>query len=460
MELAGWCSAVQVSPGYEKGKTLNSSRLLCIALATVVCWPVAATAPAQHIPGYNYDEAKIPPYVMLDPLKFNDGSPVTTSAEWWQRRRPEIVRLFEENVFGRTPPNARVPLRAHVVEIDRHALHGRAIRKQIDLYFTPEGDRGAKMRVLLYLPAHARRRNAVVLGLNFGGNQTVLDDSAIRPTPVWTKAKGSAQLEHKLPDDKTRGAQTQEWQVEKVIGRGYGLATASYGDLEPDFKDASQHSIRQLFLRPGQTVPDADEWGAIGAWAWGLSRAVDYLVTDKDVDPARIAVTGHSRLGKTADWAAAQDMRFAAVLSTESGKGGQSLSRREIGETVQHLEHSFPYWFCANYARWVGHDQEIPADGNLLLSLIAPRPLYVASAIGDEWSDPRGEFLSAESASRVYVLLGKKGLVGTTMPAVNQPMLQGGVAYHVRSGIHDVTAFDWNEYLDFLDLQFSHSGNP
>jgi len=438
---------------------LNPSRLLGIALITAVCWPVALAAPPQHIPGYNYDEAKIPPYVMLDPLKFNDGTPVKTAAEWWQRRRPEILRLFEENVYGHTPANARVPLRAHVVEIDRHALNGRAIRKQIDLYFTPAGERGAKMRVLLYLPAHAGHRSPVVLGLNFGGNQTVLDDPAIRPTPVWTKAKGSAQLEHNLPDDKTGGTQTQEWQVEKVIGRGYGLATVYYGDLEPDFKNASQYSIRELFVRPGQTAPAVDQWGAIGAWAWGLSRAVDYLVTDKDVDGTRIAVTGHSRLGKAADWAAAQDVRFAAVLSTESGKAGQSLSRREIGETVQHLEHSFPYWFSANYARWVGHDQEIPADGNLLLSLIAPRPLYVASAIGDEWSDPRGEFLSAKSASRVYVLLGKKGLMGKAFPAVDQPMLQGDVAYHVRSGIHDVTAFDWNEYLDFLDLQFSHSGH-
>jgi hypothetical protein len=431
-----------------------SSRLIPIVLAS--CLLAAVPLPGQHIPGYNYDETKIPPYTILDPLKFNDGAPVTTTAEWWQQRRPQILHLFEENVFGRTPSNARVPLRAHVVEIDRHALGGRAIRKQIDLYFTPQGDRGAKMRLLLYLPAHAKHRTPVVLGLNFSGNQTVLDDPAIMPTPVWTKPKGSSTLEHNLPDQATRGAQIQEWQVEKILDRGYGLATVYYGDLEPDFKDASQYSIRQLFVRPGQTAPEPDEWGAIGAWAWGLSRAVDYLVTDRDVDPRRIAVTGHSRLGKAADWAAAQDPRIAIVLSTESGKGGQSLSRREIGETVQHLQHSFPYWFCANYAKWVGHDQEIPADGNLLLSLIAPRPLYVASAAGDEWSDPRGEFLSAVSVSRVYALLGKPGLETTTMPAVNQPVMRGDVAYHIRSGKHDVTAFDWDQYLNFLDLQFSN----
>ena len=439
------------------------SRILSAAVAGVVCC-LSASAPAQHLAGYNYDEAKIPPYAMLDPLRLNDGRAVTTAAEWWQQRRPEIVRLFEENVYGRTPANAQIPLRARVVEIDRHALQGRAIRKQIDIYFTAKGESGPKMRLLVYLPLHpragsgyGRHRSAVILGLNFGGNQTVLDDPGIEPTPVWSKAKGSGTLEHTLPEDATRGTQAQEWQVEKVIGRGYGLATAYYGDIEPDFKDASQYSVRQLFLQPGETAVAGDAWGALGAWAWGLSRAVDYLSTDRDVDAKRIVATGHSRLGKTADWAAAQDERIAAVLSTESGKAGQSLSRREMGETVQHLEHSFPYWFCGNYARWAGHDREIPADGNLLLSLIAPRPLYVASAAGDEWSDPRGEFLSAVSASRVYALLGKQGLGTTTMPAVNQSAMEGDVAYHVRSGVHDVTAFDWDRYLDFLDLHLRES---
>jgi len=431
------------------------SRLLPATLALLLSG--TAVVAAQHIPGYNYDEAKIPPYTLLDPLKTAGGAPVTTATEWGRSRRPEIVHLFEENVFGRTPANAHVLLRAHLVEQDRAALQGRAIRKQIDLYFTPVGaPREMKMRLLLYLPAHAAHPLPVILGLNFGGNQTVLDDPAIQPTPVWTAPKPALTLLHEPPADSTRGTQIQEWQVEKIIAHGYGLATAYYGDIEPDFKDASQYSIRQLFLRPGQTTPDPDEWGAIGAWAWGLSRALDYLETDPDVDARHVAVTGHSRLGKVADWAAAQDLRFAAVLSTESGKGGQSLSRREIGETVQHLEHSFPYWFCANYAQWVGHDQQIPADGNLLIALIAPRPLYVASAAGDEWSDPRGEFLSALSASRVYDLLGAHGLpVATPMPALDQALLNDTVAYHVRTGKHDVTAFDWDQYLRFLDIQFA-----
>jgi hypothetical protein len=420
-------------------------------LAGVLLGVMSGVACAQHVPGYNYDEAKIPPYTMLDPLVMRDGTAVTTAGQWGTRRK-EIVGLFEENVFGKTPANAKVPLRAKVIETDAHALGGLAVRKQVDLYFTDKGDVGPKMRLLVYLPAHAKGPVPVVLGLNFGGNHTVIDDAAIQPTMVWMKSKTEQKPERVVPDEKTRGSQMKEWQVRMVLERGYGLATAYYGDLEADFKDADASSVRRLF----QTQFAPDDWGALGAWAWGLSRAVDYLVTDKGVDAKRIAVTGHSRLGKAADWAAAQDTRIAVLLSTESGKAGQSLERRGIGESVYHLEHSFPYWFCGNYAQWVGKDQEIPADGNLMVSLMAPRPVYVASAVGDEWSDPKGEFLSAVSASRVYVLLGHKGLAVTEMPAVDVTVHARGrdVGYHVRSGVHDVTAFDWEQYLAFLDEHF------
>jgi hypothetical protein len=406
---------------------------------------------AQQIPGTNYDEAKVPPYTLLDPLTTSTGKPVTSAAEWWKTRRPEILQLFEVNQFGRTPANARLPLRVHFVEQDRQALGGTAIRKQFDLSFTDRGPSGPHMRVLLYLPAH-RKRSPVIVGLNFNGNQTVLDDPAIQPSDIWIKPKPALLLQHVAPGDSTRGTQIQQWQVRKLLARGYGLATIYNGDIEPDFKDAAQYSVRTTVFHPTSA---GDEWGAIGAWAWGLSRALDYLQTDPDVDPRHIAVTGHSRFGKTADWAAAQDIRFAALLSTESGKGGQSLSRRDFGETVLHLEHSFPYWFCPNYAQWVDRDQQIPSDGNLLLSLIAPRPLYVASAVDDQYSDPKGEFLSVVSASRVYALLGAGRLPQTSMPSPDQPLRGGNVAYHVRTGKHDVTAFDWDQYLDFLDSQWN-----
>jgi hypothetical protein len=429
---------------------MNSRLLLAFTLAST------ATLSAQSFPaGYNNNEAAIAPYTLLDPLTSLSGKPVTRKD--WPVRRAEIIKLFDDNLFGRTPASAQhLPLRAHLDEQDDHALNSTAIRKQITLYFSPQLEAGPKEHILLYVPARHDGRTPVILGINFAGNHTVLNDPGIRLNPTWTRPPKSIELPHlATPAETSRGLQTQQWQVEKILARGYGFATIYYGDIDPDYKDSIQLGIRPHFYATGQTAPRPGDWGAIGVWAWGLSRALDYLVTDPLVDPQHIAVTGHSRLGKTADWAAAQDTRFATVLSTESGKAGQSLSRRTYGETVAHLQHSFPYWFCANYAKWVDHDTEIPVDGNLLLSLIAPRPVYAASAEGDQWSDPRGEFLSAASASRVYELLGKPGISTTTMPAVDSPTDPARfVAYHIRTGKHDVTAYDWDQYLNFLDAHF------
>lgn len=442
--------------------TMKSAEALLTAIVLMPC--LVSSAWGQRIPGYRYDESEIAPYTMLDPLRLNDGGPVTSAAVWNAQRRPEILRLFEQNEFGRTPEAAKAAvMHAKVLERDDHALNGLAVREQIELTFdpapgvTPPAEAARSMRLLLYVPK-VQHPSPVVLGLNFLGNQSVVDDPGILTTPVWSKPKGSATLVHELPPESSRGAGAQQWQVEMLLKHGYGLATIYYGDLEPDFKGAAQYSVRRLFEKSG-AAQASDAWGAFGAWAWGLSRAMDYLENDPLVDASHVAVTGHSRLGKAADWAAAQDTRFAALLSTESGHGGQSIQRRALGETVQHLEQSFPYWFCPAYVQWVGHDSEIPVDGNLLMSLVAPRLLYVASAAGDEWSDPKGEFLSAVSASRVYHLLGEKGLAADApTPDVDQAIgLDGDVAYHDRAGKHDVTSFDWEHYIAFLNR---HWGDP
>lgn len=407
--------------------------------------------------GYNYDEAKVPPYVLLKPLQTLDAHTIKTSAEW-PVRRAELLHLFEENVYGRTPQTAlHLPLRFKVVEPDTSALNGLAIRRQVDVFLSNKGAAGPAMHLLLYLPAHRKTPSPVILGLNFQGNAAIANDPGILPTPVWRSGitKSAPPVSVVFPAS-NRGAQAKEWQAELILQRGYGLATVYYGDIDPDYKGAINLGIRPYFFRPGQHAAENDDWGSIGAWAWGLSRAMDYLRTDPAIDRKEIVVTGHSRLGKAADWAAARDPRFAALLSTESGKGGQSLYHREFGETTAHLDHSFPYWFCANFAQWVGRDREIPVDGNLLLALIAPRPLYVASAQQDLFSDPMGEFLAAQNAGQVYALFGKQGLDITQMPPVNHPVMHD-VAYHIRSGVHDVTAFDWEQYLTFLDLRF---GSP
>ena len=426
-------------------------------LAAMLCLAQGVGA-GQQIPGYNYDEAKVGSGPLLDPLVMSNGMPVRTASEWLAMRRPEILHLLEENVYGHTPRNAQIPLRYKVQESDDRALRGRAIRRQVIIYFTPRRDSGPKMHLLLYLPLNATGPVPLILGLNFEGNQSVLNDPTIRLNPVWVQVSDSKVTPPKprQPAESTRGTESQEWQVEKILLRGYGFATVYYGDIEPDFNNAVQFGVRPLFYAKGQQSPAPDDWGAIGAWAWGLSRALDYIKqAEKKVDPRRIAVTGHSRLGKTANWAAAQDLRFAAVLSTESGKGGTSLFRRLFGENIEHLNGAFPYWFCGNFAKWVGRDAQVPFDGNLLLSLLAPRPVYVASAHDDLWCDPRGEFLSAVSASRVYELLGQQGLGTTEMPTENVH-IGHTIAYHIRSGTHDVTEYDWDQYLNFLDTQFHH----
>jgi hypothetical protein len=367
-----------------------------------------------------------------------------TLQNWEESRRPELIAIFEDQVYGKTPTSPP-EMRIGETVVDRKALGGKAVRKQTTIYFSALND-GPQMHVLMYLPA-GKAKSPVFVGLNFNGNQSVEKDPGILTSDVWVKdPAGSGKYLKLPPDDATRGANAANWQVAKLIAAGYGLVTIYYGDIEPDFNGGMKYGVRTLF-------PDPEQWCAMGAWAWGLSRAVDYLRTDPAVDGTKIAVIGHSRLGKAALWAAAQDPRFAIVISNESGKGGASLLKHPAGETIDHLNNSFPHWFGPNYKQYNGHPEKLPVDGGDLLALIAPRPLYVASAEGDLNSDPMGEFLSAAGVGKIYALFGKKGLGTDRMPAVEQPIMRD-VGYHVRSGKHDVTAYDWDQYLAFADLHW------
>jgi len=339
-------------------------------------------------------------------------------------------------------------MRFEIDSIDKAALGGKAIRKQVSIYLSRK-----RLALLLYLPAKATGPVPVFVGLDFGPNQGVSADPGIPLAGAWIQNKDTKAIELQPRQESSRGSAASRWQVETLLARGYGLATMYYGDIEPDIDGAMKLGVRAAYLKKGQEAPGDDEWGAIAAWAWGLSRAADYLERDKEVDGRRLAVVGHSRLGKTALWAGAMDTRFGLVISNDSGEGGAAISRRRFGETVADLNRRFPHWFCGNYKQYSGREDEMPFDSHMLLALIAPRPLYVASAEDDQWADPKGEFLGAVAASDVYELPGRKGLGTKQMPPVNQPV-GDTVRYHVRTGKHDITAYDWEQYLDFADRHF------
>ena len=416
--------------------TLRLQYLSLIA-ALFVCNPAGAQTPST-----NYDEAKVGAYTLPDPLIFNNGKPVR-SAHDWKQRREEILELFAVNVYGRSP-KAPKDISFDMVETDKSALGGKATRKQVTIYFSAKKD-GPKADLLIYIPAGARKPVPVILALNFFGNQSVINDPAIRLPTIWdwkTHVKQQATEESRGHDS--------EFEVEKILARGYGFATICYQNIDPDFKGGYVEGIRPLFFKPGQTEPAPDDWGAIGAWSYGLSRAMDYLEKDKDVDAKRVAIMGHSRLGKAVLWAGALDTRFAMVLSSCSGEGGASLAKRDYGETVTNLVDAFPYWFSANFQKYRGHTDQLPVDAHELIALIAPRPVYITGAEDDRWADPRGEFLACVAAGPVYRLLGAHDLGTTEMPALNQPIMRT-IAYHIRTGKHAVTDFDWDQFLNFAD---------
>lgn len=398
----------------------------------------------------NYDESKIPKYELPDPLILLSGEEVTDTNIWIKKRRPEILRLFEEQVYGRIP--GRLDISSfEVVEESNSALDNQAVRKQIKLKFK-NNNKELEFHILIYLPKDVKNA-PVFLAYNFFGNHSIVNDKDVLITKAWVRNNEQFGINYNKATEQSRGTRTNRWAIDKIISSGFGLATIYYGEVDPDNNDFSD-GVHPLLYAENQTKPLNNEWGSISAWAWGLTKAMDYFEKDKDIDDSRIIVMGHSRLGKTSLWAGAMDERFAAVISNNSGCGGAALSRRKIGETVEIMNVSFPHWCCTNYDFYNSNENALPIDQHMLIALMAPRPVYIASAEEDKWADPKGEYLSGYYATPVYELFGKKGLSTTEMPAVNQPV-QNTIGYHIRSGKHNVTDFDWEQYIKFAKAHFT-----
>ena len=394
-----------------------------------------------------YNEADVPEFTLPDPLVCQDGTKVINSTIWFRKRRPEILSLFETTMFGIAPgkPNK---MKYEVIS-DDNALNGKAIRKRVTIYPSEKNEQ-VKFEMLMYLPKKAGKPAPVFLGLNFKGNHTVHPDPEIKLPVSWMRpGKEDLVIDNKALES-GRGKSSSRWPVELILSRGYGIATIYYGDIDPDFHDGFKNGIHTLYppIDPADRKPD--QWATIAAWAWGLSRAMDYFETDTDVNSRKVAVIGHSRIGKTALWAGATDQRFALVVSNNSGCGGAALSRRRYGESVKSINSVFPHWFCDNYKKYNDNEQAQPVDQHMLIALMAPRPVYIASAVGDPWADPHGEFLSAAHADPVYRLLGTDGIPVKQMPELDSP-ISGTIGYHIRTGKHDIKEYDWTQYLKFAD---------
>jgi hypothetical protein len=382
---------------------------------------LSAAAWAQTPAGYNYDESKAGGEIPSDPLRMSDGSIVGSPKDWRDSKRPQLLALFSEHVYGPIP---RAPVTWTARQSSETVFDGKAVRTLVDLTLSYEG-RSLGLPLLIYRPP-GEGPWPVFVGMNFCGNQTVYPDPGIPLSQGWVFNSDELGITGNRASVESRGGRSGRWPVEAIVGRGYALCTLAYGDLEPDVVQGYGSGVGELL--------GSRDVAAIAAWAWGLSRVGDFLEQETWVD--RVAVMGHSRLGKAALWAGANDSRFGLVVSNNSGSGGAALSKRNFGETVKATNQRFPHWFVAKFREYDDNEAELPVDQHELLALMAGRNLYVASAEADLWADPEGERLAVEAARPVFDLVG------------------GAIGYHRRPGQHNVTPFDWERFLDFADAHW------
>ena len=391
-------------------------------------------------------------YNLPDLLLSNSGVVIQNSDDWKNVRRPEILELFNKYVYGRIP-DSKLEISFGVSKNFTNALDGKAIQKEVIASFT-NGIDTLEMNILIFLPRNIEKPVPLFLGMNFYGNHTIHPDTNITITSNYVKNNSDFFIANNRADKLSRGVRANRWPIERILERGYGIATIYYGDIDPDFDDGFRNGIHKLFDN-SKKQKQLDAWGSISAWAYGLSSAMDYFENDNELDENKVVVIGHSRLGKTALWAGAIDQRFAITISNNSGCGGAALSRRMHGETLEKINTNFPHWFCEKFHHFNEKENELPIDQHMLISLIAPRPVYVGSAVEDQWADPKGEYLSLFYSGPVYNLFGLESFKRDSQPEINQAKMIGNMGYHIRSGKHNLTKYDWERYMDFSDIHFS-----
>jgi hypothetical protein len=381
-----------------------------------------AAVEGKNAGGFNYREDRLPPYQLPDPLVRVAGTSLTRAAEWTQKRRPETLELFQRYVYGR-PPAGPFEMKFAVTSTDPGVLGGTATLKRVKIT-SASGGKSFTFEAAVITPNNATRKLPAFMLISHRG---WTNNDPVQPDPVGY------------------------WSVDKIVARGYAAVTFRAGDVDADRAgdEARQGGVRAVWPKTG--TAGGDDWGTIAAWAWGASRVLDYLETDPAIDAKKVAVVGQSRGGKASLWAGAQDERFALVIPNNSGCTGAALSRRIFGETVERINTSFPHWFCENYKKYNGKENELPVDQHQAIALVAPRAVYVASSDGDFWADQRGEFLSLANASPVFALFGAPGMKPSEMPPLDAPLIRGPMAYHIRTGQHNLLTSDWIHFMDYAD---------
>lgn len=385
--------------------------------------PLILILSLQAIYAQNYDESNVGNYTLPELLVTETGQTVSTPEQWEKIRRPEILNLFENHVYGQVPKDFD-DIKFKVINQDKNAMNGKATLKEVAITVT-RNNKSVTMNLLMFTPNKVKKPVPMFLVINHRGIKTM---------------------------DVTRQNKDGFWPAEQVIEAGYGISGFDVIDVSPDDKVKFTEGILDQ-LYPEQLEMDNGMRG-LGAWGWGAARSIDYFEKDKSVDATKIISVGHSRGGKSSLWFGAQDKRVAITISNESGNSGTALSRRNFGETVDRITTNFPYWFCPNYRQYANNEDNLPVDQHMLIALIAPRAVYVASAAEDLWADPKGQYLALKEAQPVFNLYGIETNLPEEMPEVNEQVIRSHTGFHNREGKHNMTPYDWQQFIRFADEYF------